>query len=194
MISPNDNKINFVQSSKIPFRNSNNFSIFFDQNGTFGFFSLSHLCIKSPLRPSSLGELITMAGLDDAFTNPLDELRETSLTMANGSNVNHPSGSNEKNEERSSSSSSSSSSSETNNKTNWNVRFCLCTSILFQISSKNSFCLFFFFFFVCVYALLISMILIFNHGYTSSFDDKANRYILEISERMYNLCILDSIE
>ena len=57
----------------------------------------------------SLGELITMAGLDDAFINPLDELRETSLTMANGSNTNHQLASMEKSEERSHSSSSSSS-------------------------------------------------------------------------------------
>jgi hypothetical protein len=63
---------------------------------------------------SSLGELITMAGLDDAFTNPLDELRDTSLTVANGLNANHQSVSVEKIEERSSSSASSSSSSETN--------------------------------------------------------------------------------
>jgi hypothetical protein len=64
----------------------------------------------------SLGELITMAGLDDAFINPLDEFRETSMTVANGSNVNHQSATVEKNEERSSSTSSSSS-SEMNNKT-----------------------------------------------------------------------------
>ena len=63
----------------------------------------------------SLGELITMAGLDDAFINPLDEFRETSMTVANGSNGNHQSATVEKNEERSTSSSSSS--SETNNKT-----------------------------------------------------------------------------
>jgi hypothetical protein len=55
-----------------------------------------------------------MAGLDDAFMNPLDELRETSLTIANGSNTNHQLATIEKTEERSSSSSPSS--SETNNK------------------------------------------------------------------------------
>ncbi len=55
-----------------------------------------------------MGELITMAGLDDAFINPLDELRETSLTVANGSNANHQLGTTEKSEERSQSSSSSS--------------------------------------------------------------------------------------
>jgi hypothetical protein len=55
-----------------------------------------------------------MAGLDDAFTNPFDELRETSLTVANGSNTNHQLGTEEKSDERSSSSSSLS--SETNNK------------------------------------------------------------------------------
>jgi len=55
-----------------------------------------------------------MAGLDDAFMNPLDELRETSLTIANGSNTNHQLATKEKTEERSSSSSPSS--SETNNK------------------------------------------------------------------------------
>jgi hypothetical protein len=64
---------------------------------------------------SSLGELITMAGLDDAFMNPLEEFRETSLTVANGSNTNHQLGTVEKIEERSSSSTPSSS-SETNNK------------------------------------------------------------------------------
>jgi hypothetical protein len=60
-----------------------------------------------------------MAGLDDAFINPLDEFRETSLTVTNGSNLNHQLGTVEKNKERSSpssSSSSSSSSSETNHK------------------------------------------------------------------------------
>ncbi|CAF0968298.1 unnamed protein product [Adineta ricciae] len=67
------------------------------------------------LRSKRLGELITMAGLDDAFMNPLDELRETSLTMANGSNTNHQLASIEKSEERSHSSSSSS--SETTTKT-----------------------------------------------------------------------------
>ncbi len=56
-----------------------------------------------------------MAGLDDAFMNPLDEFRETSLTVANGSNTNHQLGTVEKIEERSSSSTPSSS-SETNNK------------------------------------------------------------------------------
>jgi hypothetical protein len=55
-----------------------------------------------------------MAGLDDAFPNPLDELRETSLTVANGSNSNHQLVTAEKSDEQSSSSSSSS--SETNNK------------------------------------------------------------------------------
>ncbi|CAF0807156.1 unnamed protein product [Adineta steineri] len=60
------------------------------------------------LRSKRLGELITMAGLDDAFTNPLDELRETSLSIANGSNTNHQSVIAEKSEERSQSSSSSS--------------------------------------------------------------------------------------
>jgi len=64
------------------------------------------------LRSKRLGELITMAGLDDAFINPLDELRETSLNVANGSNTNHPLVTTEKSEERS----SSSSSSETNTK------------------------------------------------------------------------------
>lgn len=63
-----------------------------------------------------MGELITMAGLDDAFMNPLEELRETSLTIANGSNTNHQLASIEKTEERSSSSTTSSS-SETNTKT-----------------------------------------------------------------------------
>jgi hypothetical protein len=53
-----------------------------------------------------------MAGLDDAFINPLDELRETSLNVANGSNTIHQLVTTEKSEERS----SSSSSSETNNK------------------------------------------------------------------------------
>jgi hypothetical protein len=53
-----------------------------------------------------------MAGLDDAFPNPLDELRETSLTVANGSNSNHQLVNIEKIDEPS----SSSSSSETNNK------------------------------------------------------------------------------
>ena len=48
-----------------------------------------------------------MAGLDDAFPNPLDELRETSLTVANGSNLNHQSVTVEKMDEPSSSSSSS---------------------------------------------------------------------------------------
>jgi len=57
-----------------------------------------------------------MAGLDDAFINPLDEFRETSLTVTNGSNLNHQLGTVEKSKERSSSSSSSSSSSETNHK------------------------------------------------------------------------------
>jgi len=64
--------------------------------------------IKKKSFISSLGELITMAGLDDAFINPLDELRETSLTVANGSNTNHQLGTTEKSEERSQSSSSSS--------------------------------------------------------------------------------------
>jgi hypothetical protein len=49
-----------------------------------------------------------MAGLDDAFINPLDELRETSLTVANGSNTNHQLMTTEKSEEQSQSSSSSS--------------------------------------------------------------------------------------
>lgn len=71
------------------------------------------------LRSKRLGELITMAGLDDAFTNPLDELRETSLNVANGSNSNHQSATLDKSEDRSSgsSSSASSSSTETNTKT-----------------------------------------------------------------------------
>ena len=55
-----------------------------------------------------------MAGLDDAFPNPVDELRETSLTVANGSNFNHQLVTAEKPDE--SSSSSSSSSTETNTK------------------------------------------------------------------------------
>jgi len=64
-----------------------------------------------------LGELITMAGLDDAFTNPLDELRETSINVANGSNVNHQSATLDKSEDRSSNSSSSASSSSTETNT-----------------------------------------------------------------------------
>lgn len=32
-----------------------------------------------------------MAGLDDGFMNPLEEFRETSMNLTNGSNVNHPS-------------------------------------------------------------------------------------------------------
>lgn len=88
--------------------------IFFDQNGRF---LLIIKLIKQKIFSYSLGELITMAGLDDAFINPLDELRETSLTIANGSNTNHQSAIVEKSEERSQSSSSSSSSTETNTKT-----------------------------------------------------------------------------
>ncbi|CAF5097563.1 unnamed protein product, partial [Rotaria magnacalcarata] len=56
-----------------------------------------------------LGELITMAGLDDAFTNPLEERRETPLNVANGSNTNHQTVVAEKHDERLQSSSSSSS-------------------------------------------------------------------------------------
>lgn len=57
-----------------------------------------------------MGELITMAGLDDAFINPLDELRETSLINASGSNTNHLSLAAEKHDERPQSASSLSSS------------------------------------------------------------------------------------
>jgi hypothetical protein len=58
-----------------------------------------------------------MAGLDEAFIKPPDEIRETSITVTNGSSINHQSVTIEKNEERSqSTSSSSSSSSELNNK------------------------------------------------------------------------------
>lgn len=48
-----------------------------------------------------------------------------------------------------------------------------------------------YFFFVCVYSfltwtvLLIFLLLVFYLGYTSSFDGKANRNMLQISERMY---------
>ncbi|CAF3725989.1 unnamed protein product, partial [Rotaria socialis] len=63
------------------------------------------------LRSKRLGELITMAGLDDAFTNPLEERRETPLNIANGSNTNHQTVVAENNDERLQSSSSSSSTS-----------------------------------------------------------------------------------
>jgi hypothetical protein len=52
-----------------------------------------------------------MAGLDDAFVNPLDELRETSINVANGSTTSHPAVAGEKTADASSSSSSSSSAS-----------------------------------------------------------------------------------
>lgn len=56
-----------------------------------------------------------MAGLDDDLMNPVDEFRETSMNMANGSNLTHPSIVIEKTEDQSQSILSTS--TETNQKT-----------------------------------------------------------------------------
>jgi len=66
------------------------------------------------LRSKRLGDLITMAGLDDDLMNPVDEFRETSMNMANGSNLTHPSIVIEKTEDQSQSILSTS--TETNQK------------------------------------------------------------------------------
>ena len=58
-----------------------------------------------------------MAGLDDGFVNPLDEFRETSMNLTNGSNLIHPSMTTEKNDDQSQSNSPSTSLSESSNKT-----------------------------------------------------------------------------